>query len=69
MITDSVLSPLSDLADVILLAETRRISFFQSMSAMNLISEYLLSMLVRGSEEIYHEKAEERDELTSDMRL
>ena len=69
VITDSVLSPLSDLADVILLAETRRISFFQSMSAMNLISEYLLSMLVCGSEEIYHEKAEERDELTSDMRL
>ena len=69
VITDSVLSPLADLADVVLLAETRRISFFQSMSAMNMIAEYILSLLVRKNEEVYHRKAEERDELTKDMRL
>ena len=69
VITDSVLSPLADLADVVLLAETRRISFFQSMSALNMIYEYILSLLVRGSEESYHQKAEERDEVTAETRL
>ena len=69
VITDSVLSPLTDLADVILLAETRRISFFQSMSALNMISEYLLSLLVRGNEDRYHRTAEERDEITQETRL
>lgn len=69
VITDSVLSPLADLSDVLLLVETRRISFFQSMSAMNAISEYILSALVQGNEEIYHQKVEERDALTEEMRL
>lgn len=69
VITDSVLCPLADLADLVLLAETRRISFFQSMSALNMIYEYLLSLLVESREEAYHQKAEERDELTEEMRL
>lgn len=69
VITDSVLSPLTDYADLMLLVETRRIGFFQSMSAMNMVSEYLLSLLVHGNEDTYHQKAEERDELTSETRL
>ena len=69
VITDSVLSPLVELAEAVLLVETQRISFFQSMNAMNALAEYLLSVLVHGNEEVYHQKAEERDALTEDMRL
>ena len=69
VITDSVLSPLAELAEAVLLVETQRISFFQSMNATNALAEYLLSVLVHGNEEVYHQKAEERDALTEDMRL
>ena len=67
VITDSVLSPVADLADVILLVETQRISFFQPMSAMTLVAEDLISALVQRNESVYRQKAEERDELTKDI--
>lgn len=69
VIADSVLSPLAELADVTILVETRRISFFQSMSAVNTVSEYLLSLLVHGNEDAYRRRAEERDALTEETRL
>ena len=69
VIADSVLSPLAEMADVTILVETQRISFFQSMSAVNTVSEYLLSLLVHGNEDAYRQRAEERDVLTEETRL
>ncbi|WP_298029521.1 MurR/RpiR family transcriptional regulator [uncultured Dysosmobacter sp.] len=69
LITNSVLSPIADLADVMLLAETKHMSFFNSTAALNLISEYLITKLSQIRSDEYHEKASERDKWTEDLRL
>jgi DNA-binding MurR/RpiR family transcriptional regulator len=69
VITDSVLSPLAELADTVLLAETKHMSFFNSTAALNMISEYLVTLTARKCSEQYHTKVAERDELTKELRL
>jgi len=69
LVTNSVLSPIADLADVMLLAETKHMSFFNSTAALNLISEYLITKLSQIRSDEYHEKASERDRWTEDLRL
>lgn len=69
IVTNSVLSPLEEFADVTLLAEARNMGFFNSTTAMNMISEYLMSKLAQICQDHYRHRAEERDVLTSDMRL
>ena len=69
LVTNSVISPLAELADVLLLAETKNVSFFNSAVAVNLVSEYLVTCLAQLLPEDYHRRANERDSLTADMRL
>ena len=69
LVTNSVLSPLAELADVLLLAETKNVSFFNSAMAVNLISEYLVTRLAQLLPEDYHRRAKERDKLTAELRL
>lgn len=69
VVTDSVLSPLADLADVLLLAETSDMSFFHSAAALNMIYEYLVTKTAQKCSEVYHQKVDERDALTKDLRL
>lgn len=69
LVTNSVLSPLANLADVALLAETKHVSFFNSSAALNLISEYLVTKVAQTLPEEYRQRASERDELTAELRL
>lgn len=69
LITDSVLSPMAQLADILLLAETKHMGFFNSSAALNMISEYLVTKVAHARAGDYREKANERDELTKELRL
>lgn len=69
LITNSSLSPLVGLADVVLLAQTRNAVFFNSTIALNVISEYLLTKLSQICSTRYRDLAAERDKLTEDLRL
>lgn len=69
LITNSMLSPLSAMADVVLIAESRNVSFFNSTAAMNAISEYLVTKIAQNRPEVYRRRANERDELTKELRL
>ena len=67
LITDSVLSPLTSCASVVLTAEARQASFFNSATAMNAVAEYLLALLTPHCLERYREHVRERDELTREL--
>ena len=67
LITDSVLSPLTPCASVVLTAEARQASFFNSATAMNAVAEYLLALLTPHCLERYREHVRERDELTREL--
>lgn len=69
IVTDSLLSPFRELADVLLVAETGSSSFFHSTMALNLISEYLLTRISLRCSDSYQQKVTERDELTGELRL
>ena len=69
VVTDSVLSPLAELADVLLLAEVKQMSFFNSTAAVNMISEYLVTKVAQQRSEAYRVTARERDALTEELRL
>lgn len=69
VVTNGVLSPFVELADVLLLAETKHMSFFNSCVALNMISEYLVTKIGQVMTETYRKRASERDELTADLRL
>lgn len=69
VVTDSVLSPLTKMADVVLLTEVKQMSFFNSTVAVNMISEYLLTKVAQQCSEFYQSIAKERDDLTEDLRF
>lgn len=69
VVTNGVLSPLAELADVLLIAETKHMSFFNSSAALNMISEYLVTKVAQAVPETYRQRASERDKLTEDLRL
>lgn len=69
LVTNSVLSPLAELAHILLIAESKNVSFFNSSMALNLISEYLVTRLAQLLPEDYRRRASERDELTEELRL
>lgn len=69
LITDSPLSPLTDLSDVVLTAEIRSASFFNSTISMNMLSEYLVTKTAQTCEAEYRKRAAERDVLTADLRI
>ena len=69
LVTNGVLCPLTDLADVLLLAETKHASFFNSAVPLSFLSEYLVSRLAQELPDAYRRLAAERDELTTELRL
>lgn len=69
VITDGIVSPLTKNADVLLLAETKSMSYFQSTTSLNIIAEYILMQLAEKCQESYNNRAEERDEMTEELRL
>ena len=69
LITNHILSPLSEPADVVMIAETKHAGFFNSTTAINTISEYLVTKIAQTCSEVYRQKADERDTLTEDLRL
>lgn len=69
LVTNSVLCPLSDLADILLLAETKHASFFNSAVPLSFMAEYLVSRLAEEVPDIYRQLASERDDLTAELRL
>lgn len=69
VVTDGILSPMAELADVLLIVEDKQISFFNSTAAVNMISEYLITKVAQQRTEYYQETAKERDLLTEELRL
>lgn len=69
LVTNGVLCPLADLADVMLLAETKSASFFNSAVPLGALSEYLISRLACELPDNYRRLATERDVLTGELRL
>lgn len=69
VITDGIVSPLTKNADVVLLAETKSMSYFQSTTSVNIIAEYVLMQLAERCQENYNNRAAERDEMTEELRL
>ena len=69
LITDSILSPLASCADVVLTAEVRQASFFNSTTAMNAVAEYLLMLLTPCCLDRYRAHVRERDEYTKDLLI
>lgn len=69
VITDSMLSPLSEIADVMLLAESRSMAFFCSAVPLTAIAEYLVSKITQECSETYYQAAKQWDELTEELRI
>lgn len=69
VITDRMLSPFEKLADVILLAETKQLSFFHSTIPLTTIAEYLIARVTQIQSKPYYAKVKERDELTDYLRI
>lgn len=69
LVTDSLVSPMVPLADEVIAAETQHVSFFNSMSSLSFIVEYLAYLISQKEAERYQEKANERDALTACLRL
>ena len=69
LVTSSYTSPLASLADEVILAETAHMSFFNSMIAMHFLTEYMTFLISQKKEDVYREKARERDEYTEFLRI
>lgn len=69
LVTDSLVSPMVPLADEVIAADTQHISFFNSMSSLSFIVEYLAYLISQKEAKRYQEKANERDTLTACLRL
>lgn len=68
MIIDSITPPFAEYNDLILLAATKQVSFFNSMNSICALSECLISMIGRKKNSEYLKWTKNRDELTEDMR-
>ncbi len=67
LVSDGVLSPLVRYADVVLTAEVRQASFFNSTTAMDALAEYLLILITPRCLDRYREHVREREEYTKDL--
>ena len=67
LVTNDVTGPLCKFADIVLMAATENTSFFHSTIAVEMISEYLLSLV--SSRADYRERIRERDEVTQSQRM
>lgn len=67
LVMDDITSPLAKYADLVLLAETDHMSFFNSSLAAAMIGEYILTLISRKAD--FTQRMRERDEITKDQRL
>jgi len=69
LITDSLFSPLAKDVKTVLLAETKHMSFFNSMLGAISILEYILNLLSWEDKELYGKKLNDRDSMLSELRI
>lgn len=69
VITDSLMAPMVKYADISLLAETSHMSFFNSAIGIDMIAEYIVTLVCRKNEDEYKRRAKERDVMTEEFRL
>lgn len=69
LVTNSVLSPLASMADILLLVEVEHASFFNSAASLNMLAEYLITRVAEQRVDHYHDRAGERDDITKELRL
>lgn len=67
LVINDVASILSSYADDILIVPTDSMNFFHSTTALNVITEYLLTLISRKCE--FKERIDTRDQITEDQRL
>lgn len=69
VITDSLMAPMVQYADIVLLVETSHMSFFNSEIGAAMIAEYIITLVCRENKEEYRKRAKERDIMTEEFRL
>ena len=69
LVTNNAVSPLTALGDVVLLAETQHMSFFNSAVSMDFLLEYMVAAIAQSRSDVYRKNMEERDALTEDLRI
>lgn len=69
VITDSLMAPMVQYADIALLVETSHMSFFNSAIGADMIAEYIVTLVCRKNQEEYKVRARERDVMTEGFRL
>ena len=67
LVINDVTSILSSYADCILMVPTDSMNFCNSTTALNVITEYLLTLISRKCE--FKERIDRRDQITEDQRL
>ena len=67
LVINDVASILSSYADDILIVPTDSMNFYHSTTALNVITEYLLTLISRKCE--FKERIDTRDQITEDQRL
>lgn len=68
LITDSIAPPFAEPSDIILLANTNQVSFFNSMNSICAITECLVAMIGKDKHAEFMKWTKVRDTLTEEMR-
>lgn len=69
VVTDSLMAPMVKFSDVTLVVETSHMSFFNSAIGIDMIAEYMITLVCRKNSKEYRKRAKERDIMTSEFRL
>lgn len=69
VITDSLMAPMVKYADISFLVETSHMSFFNSAIGVDMIAEYIVTLVCRKNGDEYRRRAKERDIMTEGFRL
>lgn len=69
VVTDSPLAPMIPCSDISFIAETFHMSFFNSAIGVEMIGEYIVTLVCRKNSEEYRKRAKERDALTTEFRM
>ncbi len=69
VVTDSLMAPMVQYADIALLVETSHMSFFNSAIGVDMIAEYIITLVCRKNKDEYRKRAKERDTMTEGFRL
>lgn len=69
LLTDTSVSPISNYADVLLVADSSSTSFFNSTVGAIAVLEYLITLIVEGSDKEVLDKLDADDKYTEEYRL